>query len=190
MFPIFRPGGLRLVSLAGPFFRVDARPFASWDWTPFPAPRHRFDSAAGLWRVRYAARSDEGAARERYRDTGSLIPADHATHSLVTLTGRLRVLDLRQERALDGLHLDDQISTSRSDPWWAAAHRLTDSVREWWGDRVQGIAYRSRTTPGTSTNLALFAHAPLSGSSVPLGACAELLDRLVLTRGFTVDFAY
>ena len=140
--------------------------------------------------MRYAARSDEGAARERYRDSGSLIPADHATHSLVTLTGRVRVLDLRQERVLDALLLDDQISTSRSDPWWDAAHRLTDAAHQWWGGHVQGIVYRSRTTPETSTNLAFFAHAPLAGTSVPLETRADLLDRLVLTRGFTVDFAY
>jgi hypothetical protein len=140
--------------------------------------------------VRYAARSEEGAARERYRDTGSLIPADHATHSLVTLTGRVRALDLRQERVLDGLQLDDQISTSRADPWWDAAHRLTDAARHWWGHRVEGIVYRSRTTPETSTNLALFARAPLAGASVPLETRADLLNRLVLTRQFTVDFAY
>ena len=178
------------MSIPGPFFRVDAQPFARWNWAPFPVPRHRFDSATGLWRVRYAARSDEGAARERYRDSGSLIPADHATHSLVTLTGRVRVLDLRQESVLDELLLDDQISTARSDPWWEATHRLTDSARRWWGDHVQGIAYRSRTTPETSVNLAFFAHAPLAGVSVPLRTRSDLLDRLILTRGFTVDFDY
>lgn len=177
------------MSIPGPFFRVDAQPSETWSWAPFPDPLYRFDSAAGLWRVRYAARSDEGAARERYRDSGSLIPADHATHGLVTLTGRVRVLDLRQESVLDELLLDDQISTSRADPWWGAAHRLTDSVREWWGEHVQGIVYRSRSTPGTSTNLAFFGHAPLTGTSVPLRTRSDLLDRLVLTRGFTVDFA-
>jgi hypothetical protein len=119
-----------------------------------------------------------------------MIPADHSNHSLVTLTGRVRALDLRQERVLDQLLLDDQISTSRSDPWWDAAHRLTDTVREWWGDRVEGIVYRSRTTPETSPNLAFFSHAPLAATSVPLGTRADLLDRLVLTRGFTIDFAY
>jgi len=119
-----------------------------------------------------------------------MIPADHAEHSLVTLTGRIRVLDLRQEPVLDALHLDDQISTSRSDPWWDAAHHLTDSVRDWWGERVEGIVYRSRTTPETSPNLAFFAHAPLVGTSVPLVTRPDLLDRLVLTRGFTVDFGY
>lgn len=178
------------MSIPGPFFRIEAQPHAGWSWVPRPDPLYRLDSAAGLWRVRYAAKSDEGAARERYRDSGSLIPVDHATHSLVTLTGRVRVLDLRQERVLDELQLDDQISTGRTDPWWGAAHRLTDSVREWWGEHVHGIVYRSRTTPETSTNLAFFAHAPLAGSSTQLDACADLLDRLVLTRGFTVDFPY
>lgn len=177
------------MSIPGPFFRFDAQPHGTWNWVPHPEPRYRFDSAAGLWRVRHAARTDEGAARERYRDSGSLIPADHATHSLVTLTGRVRVLDLRQERVLDDLRLDDQISTSRSDPWWDA-HRLTDAVCAWWGEHVHGIVYRPRTTPESSTNLAFFAHAPLAGTSMPLGTHSNLLDRLVLTRGFTVDFAY
>jgi hypothetical protein len=140
--------------------------------------------------VRYAARSDEGAARERYRDSGSLIPADHAGHHLVTLTGRVRVLDLRNERVLDALGLDDQISTSRADPWFNAAHRLTDAARGWWGTRIEGIAYRSRTTPETSTNLAFFEHAPLDGTSVQLAECSDLLDRLVVARAFTINFSY
>lgn len=116
------------MSIPGPFCRVDSQPIATWNWEPSPKPRYRFDSAGGLWRVRYAARSEEGAARERYRDTGSMIPADHAN--------------------------------------------------------------RSRTTPETSPNLAFFAHAPLTGTSVPLRTRSDLLDRLVLRRGFTVDFAY
>jgi hypothetical protein len=181
---------LRLISLPGPFFRIDAQPVAAWSWVPFAAPRYRFDSATGACRVRYAARSDEGAARERYRDSGSMIPADHAGHHLVTLTGRVRVLDVRGEATLDLLELDDQISTSRADPWFDAAHRLTDSIRAWWGDHVEGIAYRSRTTPETSTNLAFFEHAPLAGVSQSLAQCAELLDRLVLARGFAIDFPY
>jgi hypothetical protein len=55
---------------------------------------------------------------------------------------------------------------------------------------VEGIVYRSRTTPETSTNLAFFAHAPLAGDSVRLDSRADLLDRLVLTRHFAVDFTY
>ena len=140
--------------------------------------------------MRYAARSDEGAARERYRDSGSYIPAEHAGHHLVTLTGRVRVLDVRNEDVLDALGLDDQISTSRADPWFDAAHRLTDAVRGWWGNHVQGIVYRSRTTPETSTNLAFFENAPLQGTSVALAQCSNLLDRLVIGRGFTIDFTY
>lgn len=181
---------MRLISLPGPFFRIDTQPVGAWSWTPFTDPKYRFDSAAGAWRVRYAARSDEGAARERYRDSGSFIPADHAGHHLGTLTGRVRVLDLRNEAVLDALALDDQISTSRADPWFHAAHRLTDAVRGWWGNHIEGIAYRSRTTPETSTNIAFFEQAPLHGTSVPLAQCSELLDRLVVARAFTVDFAY
>jgi hypothetical protein len=100
------------------------------------------------------------------------------------------LLDLRNEDMLDSLHLDDQISTSRADPWFDAAHRLTDAARGWWGDRIEGIAYRSRTTPETSTNLAFFEHAPLDGTSVLLTECGELLDRLIVGRGFAVEFAY
>lgn len=189
-YPAARPTGLRLVSLPGPFFRIDTQPVAAWSWAPFPEPRYRFDSAAGAYRVRYAARSDEGAARERYRDSGSFIPPDHAGHHLVTLDGRARVLDLRNENVLDTLHLDEQISSSRIDPWFGAAHRLTDAVRAWWGDRIEGIAYRSRTTPTTSMNLAFFEHASLSGASVPLAQCGEFLDRLILRRGFAIGFPY
>lgn len=108
----------------------------------------------------------------------------------MTLTGRARVLDLRNEDVLDALGLDDQISTSRADPWFHAAHRLTDAVRTWWGDHIEGIAYRSRTTPETSTNLAFLEHAPLIAASIPLLQCGELLDRLVVARGFAIDFPY
>lgn len=181
---------MRLISLPGPFFRIDSQPVGTWSWAPFAEPTYRFDPATGACRVRYAARSDEGVARERYRDSGSYIPAEHAGHHLVTLTGRVRVLDLRNEDELDALGLDDQISTSRADPWFHAAHRLTDAARSWWGDHIEGLAYRSRTTPETSTNLAFFEHAPLEGTSLPLADCGELLDRLVVGRGFTVDFTY
>lgn len=181
---------MRLISLPGPFFRIDSQPVAAWSWAPFALPLYRFDSATGTFRAPYAARSDEGAARERYRDSGSFIPTDHGGHHLVTLTGRVRVLDLRNEAVLDALSLDDQISTSRADRWFGAAHRLTDAARTWWGGHIQGIAYRSRTTPESSTNLAFFQHAPLAATSVPLSQCGELLDRLVVGRGFTVDFTY
>ncbi len=162
----------------------------TWRWAPFAEPKYRFDSATGACRVRYAARSDEGAARERYRDSGSFISADHAGHHLATLTGRVRVVDLRNEDVLDALELDDQISTSRANPRFDAAHRLTDAARGWRGARIEGLAYRSRTTPETSTNLAFFEHAPLAGTSVALAECGEFLDRLVVGRGFAVDFAY
>lgn len=58
------------------------------------------------------------------------------------------------------------------------------------GGHIEGLAYRSRTTPETSTNLAFLEHAPLAGTSAPLAGCTELLDRLVLARGFTIDFQH
>jgi hypothetical protein len=61
-----------------------------------------------------------GAFRERYRATGLVIPADHAAHHLVRLVARrhLRVLDLRTERNLDVLRVDDQISTGQHPDVW------------------------------------------------------------------------
>lgn len=55
---------------------------------------------------------------------------------------------------------------------------------------AEGIAYRSRITPESSTNLAFLDHATLSGSSVPLRACSDLLDRLIIRRGFIIDFDF
>jgi RES domain len=178
------------VSMTGPFYRLDSHVFTTWGWEAFADPRYRFDSATGRCRVRYAATSDEGAARERYRDTDSFIPNDHAEHYLVTLAGTLSVLDLRDEATLDALAFDDQISTGRASPWWECAHRLTDTVVGWWGPAVHGIAYRSRTTPSTSTNVAFLRHAFGEATSTPLHECADFLDRLVVGRGFTVDFAF
>ena len=157
-------------------------------WEPHPVPRYRFDSAAGATRVRYAATASHGAARERYRDTGSYIPPDHAGHYLVTLTGDLQVLDLRREATLDALGLDDRISTGHEPEIWEAAQQLSDLARRWWGEKIHGIAYRPRTTPETSVNVAFFAHAPLRGRSIRLDRARRLSDQLVVGYGFTVDF--
>lgn len=186
--PEDRPTGLRLVSLAGPWWRIDhARP-REWDWTPFPTPLHRFDSAGGTVRVRYAASSAAGAARERYRDTGSYVPADHAGHWLVALAGRVRVVDLRSARTLDALGLDDRISTSHERRAVRAAQQLADRAVSWWGEHVHGIAYRSRTTPASSLNLAFFEWAPLQPEARRLEDAGGLLDELIVAHGFTVGF--
>jgi len=60
----------------------------------------------------------------------------------------------------------------------------------WWGDDIDGFAYTSRTTPETSTNVAFFAEAPLAGTSTALAECTGVLERLVLTGGIQVDFAF
>lgn len=150
-------------------------------------PRSRFDSASGSARVRYAATAPHGA-RERYRDTGSYIPQDHAGHYLVALTSDLWVFDLRREATLDALGLDDRISTGHEPEIWAAAQELSDLVRRWWGESIHGIAYRSRTTPETSANLAFFEHAPLVGRSIRLDRARRLGDELIVRYGFTIAF--
>lgn len=177
---------MRLATLVGPWWRIDHAPPSEWDWTPFATPLHRFDSANGSRRVRYAASSAAGAARERHRDTGSYVPADHAGHWLVTLTGGVRAVDLRSERTLDALGLDDRVSTSYERGVVANAQRLTDAAVSWWGERVQGIAYRSHTTPESSLNLAFFEWTPLEAEARRFADAGDLLDELIVAHGFTV----
>jgi hypothetical protein len=98
------------------------------------------------------------------------------------------VLDLRREATLDALGLDDRISTGHEPEVWEPAQRLSDLVRRWWGEKVDGIAYRPRTTPETAVNVAFFAHAPLRGRSVRLDRARRLCDQLVVGYGFTIDF--
>jgi hypothetical protein len=70
----------------------------------------------------------------------------------------------------------------------AEAQRLSDRIVAWWGTSIHGIAYRSRTTPETSTNLAIFEAAPLRGRSQALHRARRLLDVLIVRHDFTIDF--
>ena len=128
-------------------------------------------------------------ARERYLDTGLFIPADHDEHWVVRLTTarRFSVLDLRTEANLAALAVDDRISTSHEAAVWDTCHRLADAARAWWPD-LDGIMYRSRTTPASSTNLAFFSTDALEVDARPLGDCRDELDDLVLHHRFTIDF--
>ena len=172
-------------------WRIEGSDPASWSWAGFPVPRHRFDSADGAFRTRYAGQSIRGAARERYLDTGLLIPSDHADHRLIglTTTRRFRIFDLRTESNLDTLGADDRINTSHEPAVRDACHRLADALRRWWPN-LDGIVYRSRTTPATSSNVAFFSTDGLDTASRPLDACTAELDDLVLHDHFTVDFDY
>jgi hypothetical protein len=61
-------------------------------------------------------------------------------------------------------------------------------VREWFGDDCGGIAYRSRTTPQRSANLAFFRHAQASARS--LGRLADqrgLLIACAVSDGFAFE---
>lgn len=87
------------------------------------------------------------------------------------------------------LDVDDRISTGREDNVWEACHRLADAARGWWDD-LDGLVYRSRTTPGTSVNLAFFSIDGFEAEYWPLNQCGDHFDDLVLHHHFTVGFAY
>lgn len=186
--PVARPSGLRLSTVDGNWYRLDSQPPELWTWSAYPVPRSRFDSAAGTSRVRYAGDAERVALRERFDAARRIVRAEHLRLHLVELTGSLRVLDLRRDRTLDALGLDDQVSTSRAPDVWSACHRLVDLVHEWFGERCDGIVYRSRTTPQHSANLAFFRHAPLVARTLgTLGANPDLLAQALVADGFTVQ---
>lgn len=190
-FPNVRPVGLRRRSLAAgnEIWRVEAAPPADWEWTGFPEPRHRFDPASGAFRTRYAAATLVGAFRERYRSTGLAVPGDHETHHLARLvTARnLQVFDLRTEKNLDALRIDDQISTGQHPDVWNTCHRLADAVKHWWTE-IDAIVYRSRTSPQTSANFAFFSDDKFDIESWALTDRTDILTDLVLHRGFTIGW--
>jgi hypothetical protein len=130
-----------------------------------------------------------GAARERYRDSGLFIPADHTDHHLVELVAAryLRVLDLRRDQNLDVLEIDDQISTGQHQQVWTTCHRLADAVLRWWAD-LDAIIYRSRTTPSSSANVAFFSADAFQIRSWPLGQRLDVLTDLVLRHSFTIGW--
>ena len=173
------------------WWRIDAEAPELWSWAGFAEARNRFDPETATFRVRYAARSATGAARERYLGTGRYIPSDHGSHHLVRLEADrpLRILDLRTEANLDALGVDDRISTGRESQVWTASHRLAGRLRTWWSD-LDGIIYRSRTTPASSVNLAFFASTPFRAESRFLAHAPELLSALVLDHGFTIGFDF
>jgi hypothetical protein len=189
--PKVRPTGLVTRSLrAGTeLWRVEATEPAEWTWDGFPEPRFRFDPASGGFRTRYAGSTYQGAFRERYRDTGRVIPADHAGQYLIRLvpTRPLRVVDLRTQKNLDVLEFDDQINTGQKRGVWAKCHELADAARRWWSD-LDAIVYRSRTTPQTSFNVAFFAHDAFVTESWALADRIDILVDLVLNHDFTVNW--
>jgi hypothetical protein len=189
--PDARPVGLRRrrITAGAEFWRGDANKPADWTWAGFPQPRHRFDPASGAFRTRYAGTSLVGAFRERYRATGLVIPTDHAAHHVIRLVAarHLRVLDLRTEKNLDALRVDDQISTGQHADVWDTCHRLADAARRWWDD-LDAIVYRSRTTPQTSANVAFFADDAFDIESWVLADRPDILTDLVLRHGFTIGW--
>jgi hypothetical protein len=169
------------------WYRLDGTDPADWKWTPFPTPRYRFDSAAGTHRVRYAGQTQRGAMRERFDEVGRVISAGDLDAHLVELSGKVNVLDLRSERTLDALGLDDHINTSRAPEVWAACQRLADLAVGWFGERLGGIVYRSRTTPQTSANLAFFGPGGLTCRSLGRLGDQDGLLAACVHDGFTIE---
>jgi hypothetical protein len=186
--PDARPPGLRLVTRTHAWYRLDAQRPGDWRWRPFREPQHRFDPASGRLRVRYAADSLRAAMRERFDAEGRVVSRAHLDLRVIELTGRVSVLDLRQERTLDALGLDDQVSTSRAPGVWAACQALTDLCDGWFGERLGGLVYRSRTTPQRSANLAFLQRAALGARDLgPLRRQEALLAACVSGEGFLVE---
>jgi RES domain-containing protein len=186
-----RPSGVRrrTVAAGAQWWRIDSDEPSNWDWSGFPKPHNRFDPGSGAFRTRYGAATFHGAARERYSDTGRYIPADHAGQHVVHLVAArpVKVLDLRTESNIDALAVDDRISTGREKHVQAACRRLVDCCRGWW-DELDGVVYRSRTTPESSANLAFFDSAPFRITSRRLDSCSAELDDLILRHEFTIGF--
>jgi hypothetical protein len=126
--------------------------------------------------------------RERFDGTGRVVSVADLDLVLVELSGTAQVLDLRRDRILDALGLDDQISTSRAPDVWRAGQLLADRIDAWFGPRCHGLVYRSRTTPEASANLAFRASAPLAARSLGrLAGHRGLLASCVVSDGFTVQ---
>ena len=131
-----------------------------------------------------SARSGSGTDR---RDSSFPRTTERTTLVRLVSSRNLRVLDLRTEKNLDVLQVDDQISTGQHPDVWATCHRLVDAARRWWTD-IDAIVYRSRTTPESSVNFAFFGDDGFDVESWPLGERTDVLTDLVLHEGFTVNW--
>lgn len=188
--PSRRPARLRPRRLPGVWWRIDALPPRRWDWTPFPEALHRFDPADARCRVRYACSTERGAFRERFHDRGRRVGDFELRQRLVRLTGTPSVVDLRDERVLDLLNLDGEVSVGRDPRVLAVTRALMERLLDWFGDGVHGVVYGSRTTPRTAANLAFTVAAPLTAVDAgPLAGRLTTLVALVVDDGFTVDAA-
>jgi len=194
--PAKRPSGLRRPRAVDvTLTRIDTADPAAWSWDGFAQPYHRFDPLSGSFRVRYAGWTPRAALRERFPERR--IADGDADLRLVTLRGRVRMLDLTSDAVLDALGIDDRISTGRlprirtrerPDPFLDACGRLTDLLVSWWDD-VHAIRFRSRTTP-SPTNVAFCQHADLEPDAVPLADATDVLVRAVVGDGFSVPVSW
>lgn len=93
------------------------------------------------------------------------------------------------EAVLDLLSQDDRVSTSHEPAILGTAQALAARAHDWPG-RIDGIVYRSRTTPSSTSNLACWAPDVVEAHCRRVRDCAPELDELVLRRDFTIDFRW
>jgi len=169
----------------------------AWDWTPYRAPRGRFDPLSGRFRVRYAANRPTAAARERFPERA--LTATDGDLWLVALDGLPAALHLTRQATLDALGLDDRVSTGRldvdrrlaPDPLLATCGQLADRLSDWWDGRPPPLVYRTRTMPAEGRSLAFGLHCGYRVRSArPLRQATALHAWLVLQAGFTVPEAW
>ena len=185
--PTARPAGLRLTVHRRPWFRLDGQPPSGWGGHPF-------------------RRLGTGSTRQPGCTGFATQVKDNASPCASASTRRVEWCRLRTSRfdsssspAFSAFSTSGWSATSTPWDWttrsaqaedlrWATCQQLSDRVFAWYGERCQGIVYRSRTTPQRSGNLAFFAHAPLQ--PVDRGALQDrsgLLASCVLSDGFTVE---
>lgn len=108
-------------------------------------------------------------------------------------------LNLTVQGNLDGLGLDDRISTGRvnigrrtdPDPLLDVCGRLSDAVYDWWHERPPPLVYRTRSAPSQGRSIAFTQ--TTSGRAVTVGRLRDATAfhvYLVLRAGFTVPPAW
>ena len=162
--PIASAGRAAAHDMRNAWYRIDAQPSDEWTWDAYPAPRSRFDSATGdasgfampvmrrAWRCASASTASNASSASSALDS-----------HLTELTGPVerprpapRPDARRTQAGRPDQHVVARVTSGRP------ASSLIDLVHDWFGERCDGLVYRSRTTPERSANLAFFAHAPLT----------------------------
>lgn len=137
------------------------------------------------------------AARERF--PGRALTDADGDLFLVEMDSLPPALHLTHQVVLDGLGVDDRVSTGRiapaaradPDPLLETCGALADAAYDWWDGAPPPLVYRSRVVPGSGRNVAFTRPALGRVASVRrLREARALHTALVLQSGFTVPPAW